>query len=55
MMPRVQVKVESVLEQLRDSRHSYYFKDLTLFLSFDYTRIYYSKSPTIYKNDEMKP
>ena len=54
MMPRVQVRVEIVLEQLRDSRHSYYFKDLILVLYFVYARIWNSKSPMTYKNDEMK-
>ena len=39
MMPRVQVRVEIVLEQLRDSRHSYYVKDLILVLYFVYARI----------------
>ena len=54
MMPRVLVKMEIVLEQLHDSHHSYYFKNLILFLSFDYAQTCYSKSRTIYKNDEMK-
>ena len=39
MMPRVQVRVEFVLEQFRDSRHSYYFKDLILLSYFVYARI----------------
>ena len=54
MMRLDQVKVGIVLEQLCDSRHSCYFRNLTLFLSFVYAWICYSKSPTIYKNDEMK-